>query len=151
MGLGNSFNLNELDMLGKWDFDNNHKWKECNVPSKLHSISTQFIHRNNLVDTNLYPSTSSSSHNYILLQEQEVALFFVKNHSMTNFSMQPLYMVKQGTTRTGKSYLISCIRNALHNSMVNTINMLLVLAPIGITTFNIHASTIHATTLKIQI
>ena len=59
-------------------------------------------------------------------------------------------MVMQGIAGTGKSYLISYIRNALHNSMPNTINPLLVLAPTGIVAFNIDASTIHVA-LKIPI
>lgn len=63
---------------------------------------------------------------------------------------QPLHMVIQGTAGTGKSYLIHCIRNALQTCIPTRVNPLLVLAPTGIATFNIHASTIHAT-LKIPI
>ena len=63
---------------------------------------------------------------------------------------KPLYMIIQGTTGTRKSYLIHCIRNALNNNGLPHKGKLLVLAPIGVSAFNIHASTIDMV-LKIPI
>ena len=43
--LASSSSLNDLDMLGKRDFDNNHPWEDHNVPLNLHDHAIQFIHR----------------------------------------------------------------------------------------------------------
>lgn len=59
-------------------------------------------------------------------------------------SSQPLHMIIQGIVGIGKSYLIHCIRNALHACIPTKENPLIILAPTGIATFNIQASTIHA-------
>ena len=59
-------------------------------------------------------------------------------------------MVIQGTVSTGKSYLIHYISHALASSMTTEKSPLLLLAPTGIATFNIHAKTIHSA-LKIHI
>lgn len=87
--------------------------------------------------------------NYTLSPKQQLSLSIITNHSTDNSSKPPLYMVTKGTTGTRKSYLMSCIRNALQNHAPR-VNPLLLLAPIGITTFNIQATTIHST-LKIVI
>lgn len=114
LGLAHGYNLNDLDMLGKCEFYNNHPWEEHNVPSNLNDHAIQFIHRSKMVG--LVPhSTYISTSNYSLSHHQQISLSIITNHSASNFSMQPLYMVIQGTARTRKSYLISCIRNALCN------------------------------------
>ena len=59
-------------------------------------------------------------------------------------------MIIQGTVGTGKSYLIHCISHALASSTTSEKSPLLLLAPIGIVAFNIHAKTIHSD-LKIPI
>ncbi|XP_059076977.1 ATP-dependent DNA helicase PIF1-like [Cryptomeria japonica] len=53
-------------------------------------------------------------------------------------------MIVQGTAGTGKSFLIDCIRKELNISPPMTANPLLLLAPTGVATFNIQATTIHA-------
>ena len=53
-------------------------------------------------------------------------------------------MVIQGTAGTDKSYLISCLKSALQTPYEQSASPLLLLAPIGVASFNIHASTIHS-------
>ena len=59
-------------------------------------------------------------------------------------------MIIQGTTRTGKSHLIKCIRHALRGNAQTQQQQILILAPIGVAAFNINATTIHSA-LKIPI
>ena len=53
-------------------------------------------------------------------------------------------MVIQGTAGIGKSYLISCLKSALQTPCEQSRCVLLLLAPIGVATFNIHAFIIHS-------
>ena len=53
-------------------------------------------------------------------------------------------------TGTGKSYLIGAISQSLQNAAILSLSPLLLLAPTGVTTFNIGASTVHSK-LKIPI
>ena len=75
--------------------------------------------------------------------QQKQALDIIVNHSKCT-PIIPLYMIIRGTTGTGKSYLINCIRSALNGSTQQETNQLLTLAPTGVSAFNIHASTIHS-------
>ena len=59
-------------------------------------------------------------------------------------------MIIQGTTGTGKSYLIDCIRKTINITEDNDKKSLLALAPTGVAAYNIQASTIH-TCLRIPI
>jgi ATP-dependent DNA helicase PIF1 len=54
-------------------------------------------------------------------------------------------MIIQGTTGTGKSYLIGCIKETLSSTTKFLQNPLLFLALTNVATFNIQASTIHST------
>ncbi|XP_057871644.2 ATP-dependent DNA helicase pfh1-like [Cryptomeria japonica] len=53
-------------------------------------------------------------------------------------------MIIQGTTGTGKSYLISAISQTLQNAASPQCSPLLLLAPTRVVAFNIGASTIHS-------
>ena len=53
-------------------------------------------------------------------------------------------MIIRGAAGTGKSYLIDCIRSALNENAQQQSNQPLTLVPMGIATFNIHATTIHS-------
>jgi hypothetical protein len=57
---------------------------------------------------------------------------------------EPLRMIIQGTVGTGKSYLIGAIKHAMEIDSLPNKSPLLLLAPIGVATFNISASTIHS-------
>ena len=59
-------------------------------------------------------------------------------------------MIIQGVAGTGKFYLINTIKKNLYSQAVAGHNPLLLLAPTGVATFNIHATTIH-TGLRIPI
>jgi len=59
-------------------------------------------------------------------------------------------MIIQGTTVTGKSYLINCIKASLNRHSPYGHSPILLLAPTRVATFNIQATTIHST-LKIPI
>jgi len=52
-------------------------------------------------------------------------------------------MIIQGIEGIGKSYLISTIKKVLSSQATSSHTPLLLLAPIGFATFNIHATTIH--------
>ena len=56
----------------------------------------------------------------------------------------PLFMIIQGTTGTGKSYLIGAINQSLQMALMKNPSPLLLLAPTGVATFNIGACTIHS-------
>ena len=53
-------------------------------------------------------------------------------------------MIIQGTACKRKSYLIHCIKETLSSQATSGDTPILFLAPIGVATFNIHATTIHA-------
>jgi len=91
-----------------------------------------------------YSSSSFTKPNYQLAPKQELALSTIMQHYRDLCLKQPLRMIIQGTTSTGKSYLIDCIRETLNNFNLDKKSPLLMLAPIGVVSYNIHASTIHA-------
>ena len=72
-----------------------------------------------------------------------MALDIILQHSKQQGTKEPLRMIIQGTTGTGKSYLINTIKKALYSQAVVGQNRLLLLAPTGVVAFNIHATTIH--------
>ena len=57
-------------------------------------------------------------------------------------NVTPLYMMVQGTTGTRKSYLIGAINKYLNQVALPHHFPLLLLAPIGVATYNIARSTI---------
>ena len=63
---------------------------------------------------------------------------------------EALLMIIQGTVGTGKSFLIHYTFEALSNSSRDGRSPFLLLVPIRIVAFNIHAKTIHSA-LKIPI
>ena len=72
-----------------------------------------------------------------------MALDIILQHSKQQGTKEPLRMIIQETTETGKSYLINTIKKELYSQAVIGHNPLLLLASTGVTTFNIHATTIH--------
>ena len=73
-----------------------------------------------------------------------MAFDVVISHFRNTTYAPSLKMVIQGTAGTGKSYLISCLKYALQTPCEQSGYVLLLLAPIGVAVFNIHASTIHS-------
>ncbi|XP_059068765.1 uncharacterized protein LOC131859208 [Cryptomeria japonica] len=60
-------------------------------------------------------------------------------------------MIIQGTKGTGKSYLIGAISQALENAEISSPSPLLLLAPTGVATFNIGASTPVARSVAMKV
>jgi hypothetical protein len=96
---------------------------------------------------NIHPSYASP---YSLVYKQRFAFDIILQHSFKYPSPEPLLMIIQGTIGTRKSFLIHCLSHALSTSSVDGNSPLLLLAPTGITSFNIHAQTIHSA-MKIPI
>ena len=72
-----------------------------------------------------------------------MALDIILQHSNQQGTKEPLRMSIEGTTGTSKSYLINTIKKELYSQEVVDHNPLLLLSPTGVTSFNIHATTIH--------
>lgn len=70
MSLYNNSNFNELDLLGKRDFDNNHNWEGHNVPSQLHEDANQFVHKTKMSQQAIHPPTYDTNDNYELSPKQ---------------------------------------------------------------------------------
>ena len=73
-----------------------------------------------------------------------MAFDVVISHFRNTTSSPLLKMVIQGTTGTGKYYLIYCSKYALQTPCEQSGCVLLLLAPTGVAAFNIRASTIHS-------
>jgi DNA replication protein DnaC len=126
MGPSSSVSVSELDMLGRCEFDQNNRWDLIIIPEPLHIIATQFINENK---TNWQEESMLSNFDipsYILSTKQEIALEIITNHKNRSIA-KPLHMIIQGTSGTGKSYLIACIRNALKSEIPEQGNQLLTL------------------------
>ena len=85
-----------------------------------------------------------------LSEKNNKAVNIIMSHYHTCEDASPLRMIIQGMTGIGKSYLIGAISQALQNAYFPQCSPLLLLAPTGVATFNIGASTIHSK-LKIPI
>lgn len=81
--------------------------------------------------------------NYQLAPKQQLSLDIITKHHTNPFANKPLCMIIQGTTGTGKSYLIDCIRKTINITENSDKKPLLALAPTGVAAYNIQASTIH--------
>ena len=58
--------------------------------------------------------------------------------------VDPLCMIIQGIAGAGNSYLIGAIKNTLENLSHLGKSPLLLLAPVGVATFNLSATTVHS-------
>ena len=75
---------------------------------------------------------------------QHIAFDVIMHHLQAKEPKEPLKMIIQGTAGIGKSYLIHYIKETLSSQAPSGHSPLLLLAPPGVATFNIHATTIHA-------
>ncbi|XP_057835128.1 uncharacterized protein LOC131045552 [Cryptomeria japonica] len=145
MGATNNFVQNDLQMLGRRDYDISHFWGATVVVDQLDSTALQFIATSKLKSqhTSMQISSQDTKKNQ-LSPQQKVALNIILQHHNNQSATTPLRMIVQGTAGNGKSFLIDCIRKELNISPPMTANPLLVLAPTGVAAFNIQATTIHA-------
>ena len=72
-----------------------------------------------------------------LLQSKQVQVYLEVQAHLESDRVQPLHMIVSGTTGTGKSFLISCLRGWLGNRVR-------VAAPTGVAAFNVHGCTLHS-------
>ncbi|XP_059074747.1 uncharacterized protein LOC131874842 [Cryptomeria japonica] len=145
MGATNNFAQNDLQMLGRRDYDINYLWGATVMEDQLDCTSLQFIVATKLQFQHASMETSTQDTQKIQLSpKQKVALYIVLQHHNKQSATAPLRMIIQGTAGIGKSFLIDCIRKQLNISIAVKQNPLLVLAPTGVAAFNIQATTIHA-------
>ena len=140
----NNIQIDDLEMIGHRDFDKNHDWTHNNITNNLHHTSTSFIDLN-FLSTQLHEDNLSLSNSHDSLSPTQCMAFdVVVSHFRNTTSAPSLKMVIQGTARTGKSYLISCLKYSLQTPCEQSGCVLLLLAPTGVAAFNIHASTIRS-------
>jgi hypothetical protein len=108
---------------------------------KLHQTSSTTIEGMHKVIQELNPIFPS---NNTFSTHQQRAFDIILQHFQAREPKEPLKMIIQGTAGTGKSYLIHCIKEALSSQATSGHSPILLLAPTGVATFNIHATTIHA-------
>ncbi|XP_057854335.2 ATP-dependent DNA helicase pfh1-like [Cryptomeria japonica] len=145
MGATNNFAQNDLQMLGRRDYDINYLWGATVMEDQLDCTTLQFIAATKLQFQHASVQISTQDTQKIELSpKQKVALDIVLQHHNKQSATTPLQMIVQGTAGTGKSFLIDCIRKQLNISTTVKQNPLLVLAPTGVVSFNIQATTIHA-------
>ena len=124
--------------------DTSHPWDQLKVSQYTLDTAPIFInyYRRNtrvLQEMNpLFPSRNTFSTN------QHIAFDIIMHHLQSKEPKEPLKMIIQGTKDTGKSYLIHCIKEALSSYTPYDHSPLLLLAPTGVATLNIHATNIHA-------
>ncbi|XP_059068265.1 ATP-dependent DNA helicase pfh1-like [Cryptomeria japonica] len=144
MGASNKININDLQMLGRRDYDINFDWTEPHPTNPLHLTIVTFISTNKInCQPSLLQPASSTTATFPLAAKQKLALDLILAHYASHQPIPPLHMIIQGTPNTSKSYLIRCIRNRLNLSANPEHNPLLVLAPTGVSAYNIQATTIH--------
>ncbi|XP_059064701.1 uncharacterized protein LOC131856793 [Cryptomeria japonica] len=145
MGPTNKCATDELQMLGRRDYDLSYSWPTDIPNQQLQSTAVQFISTAKLQfqpPLNQPLPTIPTKTN--LSSKQNLALHIILHHHSQKTTAQPLRMIIQGTTGIGKSFLIDYIRQKLNIFGTNTTNTLFVLAPTGIAAYNIQGTTIHA-------
>ena len=140
---GNNIQVDELDMLGHHDFETNHYQDKTHVPLHLQGSDISFIDVNRSSNQIPTPPCSTFNSPNCLSPTQHITFDLVMSHYRQHTNTNPLKLVIQGTEGTEKSYLIGCLQYALHSTSRNTYSPLLLLAPTGVTTFNINTLTIH--------
>ncbi|XP_057859850.2 uncharacterized protein LOC131068635 [Cryptomeria japonica] len=145
MGATNQSTKNELQMLGRRDYDISYSWPTNIANEQLESNATQFISASK---SQFHPPPIQvpfiDSEKFHLSSQQKLALDIILQHHSQQAGTIPLRMIVQGTSGTRKSFLIHCIRQNLNVSTRIQGNPLLVLAPIGVAAYNIQGTTLHA-------
>lgn len=136
MGHTNYNDLDDIQMLGRCEFDKNYNWVEHTVPHNLHDFASNFVLTKKDCESITVP-TQHSAPNHTLSSNQEKALNIITAHNKGH-SLCPLSMVIQGTDGIGKSHLITCIRDSLNDNIQTQRPQILILAPIGVVATTIH-------------
>lgn len=141
---GQIMQVSKIDMLGRRDIDRQIDWCQEFQGEQYTNEATNFI--------NIMRNSGCLIHDDIpqcvdygnLNDKQNKAVNIIMSHYHTYQNVSPLYMIIQGTTRIGKIYLIGAISQTLQNVASPQRYPLLLLAPTGVASFNIGASTIHS-------
>ncbi|XP_057866341.2 uncharacterized protein LOC131073844 [Cryptomeria japonica] len=134
--------LDELDMLGQREIDLSHDWGKHHIPTQQKVVATTFIHSNRTTFQSHHVYNQQAT--YDLSIQQQRAYDLVITHLQHNTLKPPLKIIVQGTAGTRKSHLITSIKSTMMRLAPPGQSPLLLLAPIGVATFNIQASTIHS-------
>ncbi|XP_057856401.2 uncharacterized protein LOC131065774 [Cryptomeria japonica] len=141
---GQNIQFLEIDMLGRRDIDRHTNWFVDYQGEEYMMGATNFIISMKNNGCLIYDDIPQCISYTTLSNKQQKALGIIMAHYQRNGIGVPLFMIIQGTTGTGKSYLIGAISQALENATMPSPSPLLLLAPIGVATFNIGASTVHS-------
>ncbi|XP_059076823.1 uncharacterized protein LOC131057818 [Cryptomeria japonica] len=141
---GQNIQFSEIDMLGRRDIDRHTNWSADYQGEEYTTTAISFI--TNMKDHGclIYDDIPQCINYTTLSDKQKKAVDIIMTHYQRNQNKVPLFMIIQGTTGIGKSYLIGAINQALENVAMPSRSPLLLLAPIGVATFNIGASTVHS-------
>lgn len=144
MGASNSFDVATLQMLGKRDFVLQFNWSASIPNEMLHTKASQFIStEKSQLAHNLGNIHSNAPANFELAANQNTALDIINIYAAQNLNSSPLRLIIQGTAGTRKSFIIDCIRRQINSHLDPTQYPLLVLAPTGVSAYNIQSTTIH--------
>ncbi|XP_057849653.2 uncharacterized protein LOC131060435 [Cryptomeria japonica] len=139
--LGLPIQLDELDMLGQREIELSHDWGKHHIPTQQKVVATTFIHSNRTTFQSHHVYNQQAP--YALSIQQQRAYDLVITHLQHNTLKPPLKIIVQGTAGMGKSHLITSIKSTMMRLAPLGQSPLLLLAPTGVATFNIQASTIH--------
>ncbi|XP_059074931.1 uncharacterized protein LOC131075850 [Cryptomeria japonica] len=140
----------EIDMLGKRDIDRSADWSNEYQGEEYTVGAINFISNMKEHGCLIYDDIPQCINYTTLSDKQQKAVNIIMTHYYSNREGMHLFMIIQGTTGTGKSYLIGAINQSFQNATMPCHSLLLLLAPTGVVAFNIGASIVHSK-LKIPI
>ena len=146
----NNIDGSHLNTLGRRNFDLCFNWEETVISNDVAEGAIAFIRTIQSTGVVVIDYDSAFAFPFSLSEKQRFSFEIMLHHSCEIDVHEPLEMIIQGTTSTGKSYLILCISHALVASTTSRKCPLLFLAPTGIVAFNINEKTIHSV-LKLPI
>ena len=101
----NSIDVSDLHTLGWRDFDLRFNWDETIVSNGVEEVAIDFIRTIqstgvDVADSHIVVASPSS-----FSEKQQIAFEIILHHPCQSEVHEPLQMIIQGTTDTGKSYL----------------------------------------------
>ena len=132
-------------MTGHRYFDVNYNWSHTSIPLHLQGTAIHFIEFNHSNIQNQHHPFPTVPQNHTFSPTQKIVFTVVLSHFKNPSPKPPLRIIIKGTTRTVKSSLIKWLQHAFMEDSPTITNPTLLLAPIGVATFNINNLTIHST------
>ena len=121
-----------------------HTWSSTTVSNNNLEDPTHFIKHARLSVSMLDVSHSTSSTPSSFFDKQHLFFEAIIEHFNEGLNANPLKMIIQGSAGTEKSYLIHCISQEFSLHLRNGKIHLLLLAPTGVSSFNIRAKMINS-------